>query len=55
MLGNNLKSCNTSPMITAKTGEMPIFKPVKIPTATPARLPAKSPIVCKTRYGIRHQ
>ena len=45
--GNNLESCNTSPTITAKTGETPMFKQVRIPTAIPLKLPAKSPIFWK--------
>jgi len=45
--GNNLKSCNTKPTITANTGEIPKLTHVKIPTATPAKLPAKSPITWK--------
>ncbi len=40
--GNNLKSCNTKPTITANTGATPKFKHVRIPTAIPLKLPAKS-------------
>ncbi len=42
--GNNLKSCNTKPTMTANTGATPKFKHVRIPTAIPLKLPAKSPI-----------
>lgn len=31
--GNNLKSCNTKPTMTANTGATPKFKHVRIPTA----------------------
>ncbi len=37
--GNNLKSCNTKPTITANTGATPKFKHVRIPTAIPLKLP----------------
>ena len=40
--GNNLKSCNTKPTMTANTGATPKFKHVRIPTAIPLKLPAKS-------------
>ncbi len=50
--GNNLKSCNTKPTITANTGATPKFKHVRIPTAIPLKLPAKSPI--SEKFNIKY-